>query len=488
MRKSLPGLSFFAALLASATASAQNLREVPLGGRTANMGGAGVAAGYDAALPLLNPAGIAGAPYDVLSVSGSIYSVLRGTIPDYFLPNGLSPRYSDAVVGEQRYSKKHLVVMPSAISYFKRFGGEEDPGKHVLALSVLAPSFGQEDASGTFRASGAVHRIGSDFLGEARYRQILAGPTYAMHLADRFRLGASAFVSYSDLVTDTHTFTFATEPAASGGGSGLVTTNERQLLDASSFALAFVAGAQVRVVDDFWVGAAGEIGGIPVYGTGTLKRVRDDAGIEAAGGTQTALRVLDDGKLRHTRLTRPARLSAGAAYDREHVLAVAADVHWVPGNQVFRSWTVENETTRLATGEPFSQTESRLHYRRETRSTINVSVGAEVWISRTISLQGGIATDRDVAEVRTPGDDRKNGRVDWTIINAGIGHALGRLGTTYGIAYRHGDALAYTKDTFGPGNGADVEVPYTVRSLMLVLSGSVRTDEEKKDKPKIPTP
>src|SRR5215510_11457832 len=73
--------------------AAQNLRDVPLGGRTATMGGAGVAAGHDHAMPFLNPAGIAGTPTDVLSISATVYGYAAAPVPDYYVPNRFDPSY-----------------------------------------------------------------------------------------------------------------------------------------------------------------------------------------------------------------------------------------------------------------------------------------------------------------------------------------------------------------------------------------------------------
>lgn len=63
-----------AILLSGSRAEAQNLRDVPSGGRTGLMGGAGVAAGADAAMPYLNPAGVVGTPHDLLSLSATVYA------------------------------------------------------------------------------------------------------------------------------------------------------------------------------------------------------------------------------------------------------------------------------------------------------------------------------------------------------------------------------------------------------------------------------
>ena len=63
--RALAALSVFAS---ASGAWAQNYREMPIGGRTATMGGAGTAAGNDSAMPYLNPAGLAGVPGDIFAV------------------------------------------------------------------------------------------------------------------------------------------------------------------------------------------------------------------------------------------------------------------------------------------------------------------------------------------------------------------------------------------------------------------------------------
>src|SRR5262245_46177369 len=75
-------------VLAPARARAQYL---PLGGRTASMGGAAAAWGRDSAMPYLNPAGYALVPHPTLSLSASLYRTELVNVSDFFFHGRLDP-------------------------------------------------------------------------------------------------------------------------------------------------------------------------------------------------------------------------------------------------------------------------------------------------------------------------------------------------------------------------------------------------------------
>jgi hypothetical protein len=83
-------ISLGIALFVFATnASAQNLRDVPMGGTTAVMGGATIGAGSDSASPYMNPAGVAANPQtDIASVSASLYALGISDVGSYFVLRG----------------------------------------------------------------------------------------------------------------------------------------------------------------------------------------------------------------------------------------------------------------------------------------------------------------------------------------------------------------------------------------------------------------
>ena len=442
------------------------------------MGGAGVAAGADSATPFLNPAGVAGTPHDIISVSASVYSGLGAAIDGFYAPGGLETRFGDARIEEDHLEQTHLAVMPSSVTYFRRFGGDDDPYRHVLALSLLAPSFGTLDVTGRFRATGSEHRLTADTIGQDRFRHVFAGPTYALSAWNRrFRFGASLFVTYADLLADVHQLTLQSERSA--GADNLITTNERTIVDVTSWGMTLVIGSQLRLFDDLWVGVAAESRGIPIWGTGTTVTNFDRARSPATAGSGAQSRYNAEGQLDDVSISRPMRMSAGLAYDKTDRFALAFDVHFTPAHSAFREWSGTAHVTRAESGADVIETDEPVYYQRGTRDTVNLSVGGEVHLTRKLALRAGMFTDNDVVEESSPGQEARNARLDWMAFTLGLGHSIGVVGTSYGVAYRRGSGTAYARDTFGGDPARTVEIAYTAHGVMLMLSGAVTTDEEK---------
>src|SRR5690606_12483041 len=99
-------------------ASAQ--QHVPLGGRTATMGGAGVAAGNDSALPYLNPAGLAGVPNDIFGISASLFAYQRRSLDAVFYPNGFPYSFGPVRVEHEEIASTRTFELPGSVMYFKR--------------------------------------------------------------------------------------------------------------------------------------------------------------------------------------------------------------------------------------------------------------------------------------------------------------------------------------------------------------------------------
>ena len=108
-----------ASMIWSAPAAAQNLRDVPLGGRTAAMGGVAQASGSDGAMPLLNPAGLAAAPKELLSISATAYGYWQSSADKYFTPDGLDPALGDVRPREDQPTFSKLSIIPTTLSYIK---------------------------------------------------------------------------------------------------------------------------------------------------------------------------------------------------------------------------------------------------------------------------------------------------------------------------------------------------------------------------------
>ena len=95
---------------------------VPIGGRTATMGGAGVAAGNDSAMPYLNPAGLAGVPGSIFGVSATVYAYQRLDVERYFFPAPMdaSLGYGEISVGRDTVASSTFMDLPSSVMYFEK--------------------------------------------------------------------------------------------------------------------------------------------------------------------------------------------------------------------------------------------------------------------------------------------------------------------------------------------------------------------------------
>jgi hypothetical protein len=460
-----------AALTSRTNARAENLRAVPLGGRTATMGGAGVAAGVDAAMAFLNPAGVAGTPHDVASLSADVYSYASASVPRYFRPGGISARYGDATVEDESYSESQFATVPSGLTYFKRLGKNEDENELVIGLSVTMPSYTWGTSSGRFRATSSIARLWADAIGTNRFRQALAGPTIAVRFGQRVRLGVSVLASYADWLGDEQV-AYAVNAIDATGKETPNLVNQRVNINAWSLGITAVGGAQLNVWRDLWIGAALEWRGIPVTGKGDILAL-SDATIVDDKGTTIAARSTQRGRFDTFSIARPMRVSLGAAWEMPGVFALAADVHLFVKSPSFAHGSANLDTLTIETNKPIASSVQPFSFESGTKTFADLSFGGEVHLSKDFALRGGVMTDLDSIEDESNG--APNGRIDWVMATLGLGVKTGALETTYGIGYRRGWGRAYVSDVFGDAT-KPVPIDYTANAFMLVLSGAIRTD------------
>jgi hypothetical protein len=463
-------------VLVSPSALGQNLRDVPLGGRTATMGGAGVAAGSDAAMPYLNPAGIAGTPHDLFSLSASAYAYSRASVKRFFRAGGFDPALGNVDVEEERFDIDHFAIIPSSAGYFVHIGVPADALEHVLALSVIATTYNDYEIDATFRATSPVGRLEEDFIATESFRQVFGGPSYAVAIQNRVRLGASVLVSYTTLEVDAHDLALFSLDV--GGAQVPTTFNSRGLVDAYSIGLTGIAGVQVRAVQDLWFGAAWESWGIPLLGGGDYLSTTDASAFDAAGN-QLVTRVNTRGEFDRFDVSRPTRISLGAAWDTPGVFAVAADVHFQPARARFLYGEVDQYFSQLTTGQPLVEQRLNGTIRYDTEHTWNLSAGAEYFVDPDVAVRAGVLTDRDIGAHADDGSP--DARLDWTAFTLGLGLRDGTLESSYGLVYRLGTGRRPALDTFA-GNATGTEVEYTAHGFMLILSGSIRTSEGEKER------
>ena len=476
--RSISRWAFLVAAVVSSTLSitiavhAENLREVPLGGRTATMGGAGVGAGVDAAMAFLNPAGMAGTPHDVASLSADVYSYASASVPRYFRPNGVSPKFGNVGVEDEAYDETQFATVPSGLTYFKRLGTDDDRNELVLGLSVTMPSYSWGTATGRFRGTSTSARLWADALGTNRFRQALAGPTIALRLGRRVRLGLSVLGSYADWLGDSQVAYAVALIDQTTHQETPNLVNQRVNITAWSVGLTPIAGAQINVWEDLWLGAAFEMRGIPLIGRGNILALSDASIVDDKGVTTTA-RSTQRGSFDGFSIARPMRVSLGAAWEAPGVFTVAADVHLFVKNSSFVHGSAKVDTLTIETNKPIDARANPFVFDSGTRTFADFSLGGEVHLSKVFALRAGFMTDLDSIERESNGTP--NTRLDWVMGTLGLGVKTGALETTYGIAYRRGFGKVYVDDVFGDAK-TPVPIDFTANAFMLILSGSVRTD------------
>lgn len=192
----------FASLAAPARAQG-NYRASPTGGRSALMGGTGIALARDGAAPFLNPAAIGNIDESGLAFSVNFYSFSRTTLSGFHQPNGTDPqRFPALALGDTTLNQNRVDALPSTLCFFlnipNRFGKPRDTsgpfraGQQRLALcggsverqelSVAAARY--QGASGGLQANTA-----QSF--NRKWARFMAGPTYSLYVSDRVALGIS---------------------------------------------------------------------------------------------------------------------------------------------------------------------------------------------------------------------------------------------------------------------------------------------------------
>jgi hypothetical protein len=175
-------------------ARADGFESVPVGARTGALGGAGIARGWDSAMPTLNPAGIALVPGSVASLSAAVYGLQAISIPKFVSDE---ETFEHSMLGQLRPSKRsfsssELSAFPSSLSYFLHLGGE-NPMVVALALSVprsIRRSFAdQVDFEGEMDP-----RIHEDISAGVENFVHLGSASWAMSFG-RLRVGASLLLA-----------------------------------------------------------------------------------------------------------------------------------------------------------------------------------------------------------------------------------------------------------------------------------------------------
>lgn len=485
------------ALFLSSPATAER---IPLGGRTATMGGAAVAAGSDSAMPYLNPAGLASVPGGVFGISATLYSYRVLTISDYFLPSGWNSEdeltYGRLKVQRDSMASSTYVEMPSSLMYFGPMGDLGRHGNYKLGLALVTPEVERRELVGTF--SGNLPDVNGSYERSTglsyRRTDYYAGPSLALGFSLRpeatpgvppprkarhdLRLGVSAFAYYSRY----HRVETASARLSALGGTARASAEWTAASGGESLGVVPVLGAQLRLVSELWAGAAVAAPSVHLWGW------------RNANGTVASESTNADGTLAATeydtvaagdyRQGAPWRLTGGLAWDDRQHFSVAADITYRAPLQDALHYPVISRESYTGTGEisrRYTRTQDPVSV--DLNATFDLSLGVEVVLGPMFSLRAGGFSDFSNAEpLRTDVNEQPNRtRLDQFGGSLGLGMNQSVFDTTLGLVYARGQGEISALDFSDQSAFTPRPVDAVQHAFFLVLSGTI-TDEDRRQR------
>jgi hypothetical protein len=458
----------------SPVASAQNYRELPIGGRTATMGGAATAAGNDSAMPYLNPAGLAGVPGDIFAISATVYGYTHRSIEDYFYPNGTNPLFGYEPERES-FSMSSINELPSSVMYFRHFGKPSAPVHHHVGISLVIPAARRIDivasAAGSLTAvAGEAIETSSLTFDSNRY---YIGPSYAVGFGDSFRVGLSGYMIYGRAV-----YTDATADSITMlGGSTTVTYNDQRSQIIESLSVVPIIGIQARLVSHLHAGVGFAPPSLPVTGRLRMNSSSSSVGVDPASGSPQSSASISAADVNNER-NEPLRLNFGLAWEDRKRFSLAADVIYFAPRVVARVDGVQANEDRRS-GELTRRYATDVSYELKGESVVDFSIGGEVALGKLFALRAGVFSDLSAApKIGSSLDEARRFRIDRYGTSLGLGLTAGSFDTTVGVVLVRGEGQFGAPDTWVAGEVVPVKT--TESTAMLVLSGAVTEEEAKK--------
>jgi hypothetical protein len=466
-----------ALLATSHRAAAQNYREVPIGGRTATMGGAGTAAGNDSAMPYLNPAGMAGIPGDIFAISATVYGYAVRNYDRLFFPGSTPAALGQVVIDSQKATSRTVSELPSSVMYFKHLNKPGDEIQHKVGFALVIPSARRDELIA--HVNSRFPLAGADYVDSLAITQSVTtyylGPSYAIGVRDTFRVGLSLFTAYTRQVlnlADRYTISLL-------NGSQMFRQTSEIAYEDNSAALVPVLGLQWQAAPKFWLGLAGSPPSIHLAG----KRTGTTQGSGSAPDPQTGASIVtqSDSSLEVlSKFQLPWRMNAGIAYDDRQVFSAAADVSFYASGPVGSLHGTQRFVETRSGDVPRSYALPFDVTGGHRNSVLDVAAGIEVPFYSFLSLRAGGFMDRtSTPPIRST--DVSVQRLDHYGGTLGLGVQIGSFDTTLGGVLVYGTGQYGAINAWGAVSGEPRVLPVDVHeyTAMFVMSGAVTTEEAK---------
>ncbi|WP_438043766.1 hypothetical protein [Sorangium sp. So ce128] len=391
-RRALLGLaSALLGTLGGDAARAQGRYESALlGGRSALLGGTGVVLGVDGAAPFLNPATIVRIEDRNIAFSSAFFRYAHRTLQRWHQPGPVDPGlYGDLRLDRTSVSDHGLDSLPDATCYFFnwRSGARgADSTRVPVGRQVVAACLGktEENEFGfdalRFSGESASRRVSQAQTLRYAWGRFSAGPSWSYSATSRLAVGASL-----SLVRTRYTSSLGVASLVEDTSAGSASSATYQAaLSGDSWDLLAHIGVTYRLNRVFSAGIS--LRTPSVHAVDSLDASYVDT---RADGTAAARYWAGEGEFV---APSPARVAIGASAEWSR-LRLELDGFFYMGQREFARIAADREEIAIAGGAVTSRARGRLDIVEAAAPIVNVGLGAEVFLTRDLSLVGGVASD-----------------------------------------------------------------------------------------------
>ena len=478
-------LLFASLTVASTSAYADGYENVPAGSRTAAMGGAGIAAGWDSAMPLLNPAGLALIPNSVASLSASLYQTSVVSIENYVADGNTIPsRWGDLRLTEPGVESVEFGSFPSGLAYFYHVGSSELPmtlaaslsvPRHINRRFILNTEFSGDPNGQAFGVS-----VSDNITTIVFEEQYVAALSWAMALKN-LRVGASLLTSYT-----TYARSSDRSQLTALGTANFLRELVKEATFIDSFDVGAIAGVQYRATD--WLGLGLSVRTPSFHVHGTLDKSVDYTRIES--GAEPLIMVDQLIGKSDTARGFPMKIGAGVTIHGDSWSLALDGQYFRPRQNEFR---LVGTSINSSIGGQDAATDrtSQVDASPKRVNVFNFALGFEYaltdsnWLRAGVFSEGTADQQADIAVQNLPRVSPEflfTFPIDRYGASLGLGTKLGPIDTTVGVrtTFGRGGTPRYAPEKIFFGNSERFldTTPATVIDTVVFISAAVDVSVE----------
>jgi hypothetical protein len=447
----------------------------PIGGRSALMGGTGIALGRDGAGPFLNPATMGHIDDSGVAFSVNFYSFQSSHLSGFHQPGPVDAnRYGALSLPNTSLDTSRVDALPSTLCLFLTIGpwGDKAPidqreprphrkGHEKLAACIASPERMQLSATAQAYAGDSVGLHASQALSVSQFwNRVYVGPSYSIYVSDDVAVGASLF-GVGTIASSTWSIDTLVQDTLGNGVSSAYDTGA----SAYSVDLAAVLGLLWHIDDRQVLGLS-----LSTPSLHALGHYQGTTSLQAIDATSNATLTTSSGDYQ---APPPMRIGVGLGGDLGTVRVEGDATAYIPVVKLASANVATQQTTLV--GRTTSSNTIAQSLTVPGRPIVDAALGIEGFLSPTFSLLAGASTDLSALqplpsspEVGTLAESRMN-RVtaSFGIGSYGDGSEL-LLGTQ--LSYGWGQSIAVNPYVSPPSLAL---VDQKTFGAMIVVAGGV---------------